>query len=212
MNNPEIFDRVIAVGVDIQNDFCPNGKLGIKEGDQVVPPFNQTTEWVRENNGQVALTQDWHPKKTAHFDKWVPHCIANTEGADFHKDLIVRPTDIILKKGTGVIDDAYSGFEAAADDTTTIEDIITPTKNERIAALFGGLATDWCLKATVLDAAKIANKYITTHRIGIYVIADAVKAVNLTPGDDIAAINEMKLAGAQFINSQDIAKFIKVQG
>ncbi len=98
------FDRLVTVGVDIQNDFCPGGSLAVPEGDQVIEPMNNVLRYTRESGGQVVLTRDWHPETTPHFDKWPVHCVAETEGAAFHPDLNVKESDIIINKGTGQTD------------------------------------------------------------------------------------------------------------
>lgn len=204
MNNLEVYDRIIAVGVDMQNDFCPNGNLGVNEGDQVIEPFNQVADHVRKQYGRVILTADKHPKITDHFNKWPPHCVEGTFGAEFHKDLAVKPQDIVLFKGTGTKDDAYSGFEATNDKDQTIEKIITPKQAERVAVAIGGLAADYCVKETVLDACDFARKQTLTEKFDIYVIEDAVRAVNLNPNDGQEAIEEMKQRGAIFLTAQQI--------
>lgn len=204
MINPETYNRIVTIGVDPQVDFCPGGTLAVTDGDQVMEPLNKAAEWTRQNNGQVVRTKDWHPEITDHFKNWPPHCVANTNGAEFHQDLKVKPEDIILYKGTGTEDDAYSGFEATNNEGQTIEKLITPKEDEKVVALIGGLATDYCVKATVLDACKIADKYITDHRLVVYVIADAIRAVNLKPDDGERAISEMKLRGARFATTEQI--------
>ncbi len=216
MINPEIYDRVVAVGVDIQNDFCPGGLLGVTEGDQVIEPFNNVAEWTRQQDGAVAFTRDMHPEKTGHFDVWPVHCVAGTPGAELHEAVHVELNDRILDKGTGVDEDAYSGFDGIDIIGKTLEKLITPQdQQERVAVLIGGLATDYCVKATVLDACAIVQRDypVTPHQVGVYVLEDAIRAVNLKPEDEKLAIDEMKLAGAQFVTSEDVlGGVIRVQG
>lgn len=142
--------------------------------------------------------------------------MAGTEGADFHEDLKVNENAIILNKGQSAEGHGYSGFEATDEDGTTLEELITPQemvapkRSERIAVLFGGLATDNCVKATVLGACGLADKiniprYSSPHKLSVFVIADAIRAANLNPRDNQLAIGVMKLrGGARFINSWDI--------
>ncbi len=94
--------------VDVQNDFCPGGALGVKEGDQVVPVINS----IIDRFDFVISSQDWHPEGSVHFEKWPPHCIAHTRGADFHPGLKTEKIGLKLRKGTADKDDGYSAFEA----------------------------------------------------------------------------------------------------
>lgn len=211
MTNLETYDRLVLATIDVQNDFCPGGALGVKEGNLIVPTLNALARFVRNTNGQVVFTRDWHPEQTAHFQEyggmWVPHCVAETPGAELHEDLNVQPDDIILNKGTSTTDDGYSGFEAVADDGTTLEAIAEPKTDEHVALLIGGLATDYCVKATVLDACKLAdsiNYPLNGRRLDVYVIQDAIRAVNLNDGDDKRAMDEMKVRGARFVNAHAI--------
>jgi nicotinamidase/pyrazinamidase len=173
--------------VDVQNDFCPGGALAVKDGDKIVPIINQI-----ENKFDIVISsQDWHPATTVHFEKWPPHCIAGTFGADFHPNLITDKIDLKLLKGTGNKDDGYSAFEA------TNVSLIDYLHENQVSDLYVcGLATDYCVKATVLDAIK--NGFHT------YVITDAVAAVNIEKGDDKKALNEMYLNGCTLIESEEI--------
>lgn len=197
MTHPEQYDRIVAIGVDMQNDFCPGGALAVAEGDRVVPVFNRLAQWVRNKNGIVALTADWHPEQTTHFDIWPRHCVADTEGAAFHPDLAVEAKDIVLRKGMGANEDAYSGFDARLPDGTKLAEVVRPKKQETVAVVIGGLATDYCVKATVLDALKQTDA-------GVYVIEDAIAAVNIQPNDGEQAIQEMKAARAVFMTADTI--------
>lgn len=114
----------IFVGVDPQNDFI-DGSLAVAEAEQIIEPINSIVDEIRKHDGTVVFTRDWHPEKTPHFDKWPVHCVANTIGAEFHKDLNIQPDDIIINKGTGQTD-GYSGWEGRSDKGETLESIITP--------------------------------------------------------------------------------------
>jgi nicotinamidase/pyrazinamidase len=173
--------------VDVQNDFCPGGALAVNDGDKIVPIINQ----IQDKFDFVISSQDWHPANTVHFEKWPPHCIAGTFGADFHPNLITDKIDLKLLKGTGNKDDGYSAFEA-----TNVSLIDYLRKNQIQDLYVCGLATDYCVKATVLDA--IENGFHT------YVITDAVAAVNVEKGDDRKALNEMYLKGCTLIKSEEI--------
>ena len=173
--------------VDVQNDFCPGGALGVKDGDKVVPVINK----IIDDFDFVISSQDWHPQDSVHFEKWVPHCVADTPGADFHPDLKVERIDLKLKKGTANKDDGYSAFEAT---NASLSEFLR--KNKITNLYVCGLTTDYCVKATVLDA--LSQGFHT------YVITDAVKPVNAQPGDDTKALNQMYRAGAVLVESGDI--------
>jgi len=212
MSTPETYNRIVAVGVDIQNDFIPGGSLAVEGGDKIVRPFNELAAWVRqEHEGIVAFTRDWHPEQTSHFGfppnfetTWPVHCVANTLGASFHPDLDVRDTDPVLSKGTLPDEDAYSGFQAVTHDGLTLETLTRPLLHERVAVVIGGLATDYCVKATVLDALRFAKHYETDPKrdIGVFVLSDLIKAV--APESGAKAIEEMKEAGVRFITSAEL--------
>ncbi len=203
---PQNADRIVMIDVDVQNDFCPGGALGVTEGDQVVTPVNTLNEFARANDGTVIATGDQHPAVTPHFDTWPVHCVADTFGSRFHSDLDIRPTDIIIDKGMGQTD-GYSGYEGVTKDNITIEQLVAPrSPKERVAVILGGLATDYCVKATALDAAKQADRVRAAKQgvIDVYVAEDAIRAVNIQPGDSTSAIAEMRAAGIIITTSTDI--------
>lgn len=202
--------RNILVGVDPQKDFTPGGSLAVNEGDQVVAPLNNVARAVRQSGGQVVYTRDWHPAETPHFadfgGQWPVHCVAGTKGAEFHPDLDVQPGDIIISKGMGQTD-GYSGWEGKSDTGATIETIITPrTPQEKVRVLLGGLATDFCVKATALD---IAEHFQDDERAKIYLLRDAIRAVGLTPTAEEEALAAMKEAGVLAIPSTEAIAMIE---
>ncbi len=175
--------------VDVQNDFCPGGALGAPGTDEVVPVLNE----VMENGAfdMILASKDWHPEETVHFEKWPVHCVRNTKGAEFHPDLKEQPIDTILYKGTGNKDDGYSAFEA------TNKDLAQFLREKGVEYLYvGGLTTDYCVRATVLDALK--------EGFHVYVIEEAIRPVNANPGDGERAVREMKDAGAIFISKEEL--------
>jgi nicotinamidase/pyrazinamidase len=173
--------------VDVQNDFCPGGSLGVPEGDRVVPVINQ----LMEKFDVVVASKDWHPHKTVHFEKWPVHCVHNTRGAEFHPDLKSAKIQQVFLKGTRDRDDGYSAFEA------TNLDLAEYLRRAGVSELYvAGLATDYCVRASALDAIKLG--FTTT------VVTDAVAAVKVKPGDDAKAIEEMKEAGANLVSSKDV--------
>ncbi len=198
---PIAVDRLVTIGVDIQNDFI-TGSLAVNEGAEVVRPMNDVMHYTREQDGVVTLTRDWHPESTAHFDTWPVHCVEQTEGAALHPELDQQPEDIIISKGTSQIDDGYSGFEGQADDGTTLEQLIQPkTLRERVGVLIGGLATDFCVKATMLDGIR---EFKDTPNVHFALIQDAVRGVDLQPGDSEKALQEMATNGAIFTQSEAV--------
>lgn len=219
MNTPETFNRVVTVGVDIENDFSPTGSLPVPYGDEVVPTFNNVAAWTREQpGGVVAFTKDWHPEHTNHFETeggpWPVHCVADTYGSEFIDGLDVQDGDPILLKGTEVDEDAYSGFQAAAHDGLTLETLVHPLHGERVAILIGGLATDYCVKETVLDALRFADhvkQQDQSRQLGVFVLRDAIRAVNIDPLDGDKAIEEMRAAGAQFVSSEEVVRNLAVE-
>lgn len=186
--------RPVLIGIDVQNDFI-TGSLAVAEGEQVVAPLNTIAETVRHHGGQVVFTRDWHPGETPHFvnfgGQWPVHCVAGTTGASFHDKLNVQPGDTIIDKGMGQTD-GYSGWEGQSDTGETLETIITPrTPHEKVQVFLGGLATDFCVKATALD---IANHFRDDARVSIYLLREAVRAVGLTPNAEEEALAAMKEA------------------
>ena len=201
--------RTVLIGVDIQNDFI-NGSLAVPDGEAVVTPFNRTAAATRRVGGTVILTRDWHPEETPHFNTsggpWPVHCVAETNGAAFHPDLVVQPTDIVVSKGTGETD-GYSGWEGVAADGQTIETIVTPmAQAEKVRVFIGGLATDYCVKATAID---IAKTFATDERVATYLLRDAVRGVEITSGDTAQALQEIADAGAVQITSDEAIAMIE---
>ncbi len=173
--------------VDVQNDFLPGGALAVKNGDEVIAPINR----LMKHFDMVLASKDWHPARTVHFDKWPVHCVRGTEGAAFPRDLNISSIRKIFLKGTGNTDDGYSAFEA------TNEDLESFLKINGIKKLYVvGLATDYCVKATALDAAGKGFE--------VYVVREAVRAVNLHPDDETNAFMEMKEAGVKIISINQI--------
>lgn len=180
------------VVVDVQNDFAdPDGSLAVAGGDAAVPFINHLIEVAQASSATVVYTRDWHPDTTPHFAKdggiWPVHCVGDTWGANFHPDLVVSGPDI--KKGTGG-EDGYSGFsvrdpETGEQSATGLEGLLREAGIDDVVVV--GLATDYCVKETALDAARLG--FATT------VLADGIRPVNLNPGDGARAIAEMVTAG-----------------
>ncbi len=188
------YDPAVAlVVVDVQNDFAdPSGGLYVAGGEQVVPVVNREVAAARDAGAVVVYTQDWHPADTPHFQKdggtWPVHCVGGTWGAELHPGLMVAGERV--RKGTGG-EDGYSGFTVR--DPVTGEERATPLEGllrergvERLVVT--GIATDYCVLETVLDGVRLG--FPTT------VLAEAVRAVDLTPGDGERALRAMAEAGA----------------
>lgn len=178
--------RILLI-VDLQNDFCPGGSLAIEEGNEIVPVINGLIDKM----DVVIATQDWHPEDSTHFEKWPVHCVANTTGAEFNPKLDADKIDQIVLKGTGQDDPGYSAFDA-----TNIS-LETYLKEQQVGSLYVvGLATDYCVRASALDARKLG--------IDTYVVTDAIAAVDLNEGDGKKALDEMSKAGCKFVTSKDV--------
>jgi nicotinamidase/pyrazinamidase len=205
MKELETYDQVVSVNVDIQNDFCPGGSLAVADGNEVVAPMNQVNEWVRDNNGRVIFTRDWHPEQTPHFEQWPVHCVQGTVGAEFHPDLELKPSDTIASKGMGQ-SNGYSGWRADLEPNRTerVDEAIRKNLlHNRIALIVGGIATDVCVRATVLDGLRTASRF-GDGQLDIFVVKDGVAAVNAEAGDGDKALEEMEEAGARLVTSEDV--------
>lgn len=183
----EVNNKRALLVVDVQNDFCPGGALGVKDGDKVVPIINS----LMEKFDLVISTQDWHPLETIHFGKWPLHCIADTKGADFHPDLRSERIGLRLLKGTENKDDGYSAFEAT---NTSLTQYLQEQGVETLYVC--GLTTDYCVKASALDSLR--------EGFNTFVITDAVAPVNLNPNDEQKALQELTEAGCGLIVSDEI--------
>jgi len=173
--------------VDVQNDFCPGGALAVPEGDEVVPVINN----LMRKFSVIVASKDWHPHQTVHFEKWPVHCVHNSRGAEFHPGVESTLIQQVFLKGTGNKDDGYSAYEA------TNLDLEQYLKEQGVDELYvTGLATDYCVLASVIDSVKRGFK--------TNVVTDAVAAVNLKPGEGTKALEEMKRAGAVLVESKDL--------
>jgi nicotinamidase/pyrazinamidase len=177
--------------IDVQNDFCPGGALAVKDGDQVVPPLNRYMAKFKAAGAPIFATRDWHPAKTSHFNTsggpWPPHCIQGSQGAQFHPALTLPSETVIVSAGMGSDEDGYSGFLGKDERGILLVDLL---RQQGVEHLFvGGLATDYCVKHTVLDGLKEGFKVV--------LLTDSVRGVNLKPDDSARAIEEMLHAGAE---------------
>jgi nicotinamidase/pyrazinamidase len=178
--------------VDVQNDFCPGGALGVPDGDRVTIPLSRAAERFREAGLPVFASRDWHPAVTRHFSDyggiWPPHCVQGSRGADFHPDLRLPAGTVIISKGIDPDRDSYSAFEGTRDDGAILESCLALRGVGHI--YIGGLATDYCVRSSALDAVR-AGLVVT-------VLTDCVAGVELKPGDSVRALEEMARAGVRF--------------
>jgi nicotinamidase/pyrazinamidase len=195
------YDATTAlIVVDVQNDFAdPRGSLAVDGGAHIVPFVNDQVRAAHEAGGVVIYSQDWHPEHTPHFATdggiWPVHCVQDTWGAAFHEALTVEGP--IVRKGTNG-EDGYSAFtvrEPLSGETTATE--LEQLLRDRTVrtVIVCGLATDYCVKATALDALRL--------RFATYVLADGVRSVDLQPGDGDLAIAELEEAGATIVHEWD---------
>ncbi|MFB0527765.1 MAG: bifunctional nicotinamidase/pyrazinamidase [bacterium] len=186
--------------VDVQNDFCPGGALAVPEGDKIVPSLNKYMMIFSRKKWPIFASRDWHPKETKHFKKfggpWPGHCIQNTRGARLHPNLRLPKETIILSKGMDPDKDSYSAFQAVDSKRTEFFELL---KMSGIKELYvGGLATDYCVKSSALDALKSGFK--------VKLLMDAIRGVNMKPKDSEEAIEEMVSRGAEKMTLEMLSK------
>lgn len=207
-----LMNKKALILVDIQNDFCEGGALAVKDGDLVVPVANKLISLFNQNNDLVIGTKDWHPASHKSFainsngnigelgelnglpQVWWPvHCVENKYGSKFHKNL--KGVDITIFKGQDPEVDSYSAFfDNGKKHKTDLDKVL---KDKDIDTLYiMGLATDYCVKFTVLDALELGYK--------VYLVEDGCRGVNISYDDSIKAIETMKNSGAIIINSNDL--------
>ena len=179
--------------VDVQNDFLPGGSLAVPEGDQIIPILNEYLQLFVDRKLPVFATRDWHPENHCSFvdqgGMWPPHCIAGSYGAAFPDTLHISEEIIVISKAQDPKADAYSGLDHT--------DLDIRMKSLGIeCAWVGGLATDYCVINTVQDL--ISSGYV------VYLLSDAIRAVNVHSEDGQNAISEMVASGAHLLNRDDI--------
>ena len=197
--------------VDIQNDFVPGGALAVAEGDKVVPVANR----IQSAFDLIVATQDWHPANHGSFASqhpgtkpgdvidlngiaqvlWPDHCVQRSRGAEFHPGLETRRIAAVFQKGVDPEIDSYSGFfDNGHRRGTGLAEYI---RSRNVTDVYiAGLATDYCVKFTALDARSLG--------LNVFIVEDACRGVNLNPGDSAAAIDQMQAAGVHAITSDDL--------
>lgn len=198
--------------IDIQNDFCPGGALAVPGGDQVVTVANR----LQPGFGLVVATQDWHPREHGSFASqhpgrvpgdrvqlgglpqvlWPDHCVQGTAGADFHPDLDLRRVSAVVRKGMDVEIDSYSGFyDNGHRQSTGLAGLLRERGVRRLFLV--GLATDYCVRFTALDAVREGFTAV--------VLVDGCRGVELSPGDVDAALVELGEAGVSTVLTEDLS-------
>jgi len=185
-------NRDALIIVDVQRDFCSGGALPVPEGERIIPVLNKYIEKFSKAGGLIVATRDWHPPNHISFKNyggtWPPHCIQGTPGADFHPDLKLPKESKIVSKASQADKEAYSGFDGT--------DLERELRDAGIRRVFvGGLATDYCVKSTVLDALNLSFETV--------LLLDAIKGVDVNPGDSERAIKEMLESGAKKASLSD---------
>jgi nicotinamidase/pyrazinamidase len=184
--------------VDVQNDFCPSGALGVPDADRIVPVINRYIKVFAKKGFFIFATRDWHPVRTKHFKDfggiWPAHCIQNSQGAAFHPKLRLPKGTIFLHKGMDPEKDSYSAFHAEDERGVGFLKLLNLLGVDGI--FIAGLATDYCVKYSTRDAVK--------HGFKVRVLADAIKGVDLKPGDSEMAIKDMLRHGAKVLTFRNI--------
>jgi len=188
-----IDEHSVLVVVDVQNDFCPGGAVPVPEGDKVVPMLNEYVKKFRNAGAAIIFTRDWHPHDHSSFKSqggpWPPHCVQGSKGAEFHEALVLPPGAEVVSKADKR-DEAYSFFQGT--------DLAREFHQRSLTKMFvGGLATDYCVKETVLDGLK--------NGFEVYHLDDASRGVNVQPNDAALALAEMVKRGAKRVTLNDLA-------
>lgn len=191
METPRIHPGDALVVVDLQRDFLPGGALAVPGGDEVIDPLKDAIAEFEQAGLPVYYSRDWHPPDHVSFQAqggpWPPHCVAGTEGAEFAPSLRPPQEAAIISKATTRERDAYSAFDGT--------DLADRLKADGVRRVFvGGLATDYCVRATVLDA--------RASGFDVEVLGDAVRAVEVEAGDGERALQEMVSSGANLTTTR----------
>lgn len=183
--------------VDMQNDFLPGGKLEVPNSDTIIPIINEYIKIFEKKGLPVVFTRDWHPENHLSFKEnggiWPKHCVQNTEGVQINKDIYIPNNSVIINKAFQSDMEAYSGFQNT--------DLDQKLKEMNVKNLFVcGVATDYCVLNTVLDAIKLNYK--------VYLLIDAIKGVDVNPNDSEEAIKKMISNGVELLVFDEIVQFV----
>jgi nicotinamidase/pyrazinamidase len=188
--------------VDVQNDFCPGGTLAVPHGDTVVPVLNNYMMAFQQLGYPVYASRDWHPVETKHFKQfgglWPIHCLQNSPGAAFHPGLRLPQDAVVISKGMDPDAESYSAFLGFDSQGNAFPAVL---QREGVKDIFvGGLATDYCVQASCLDAVGQGYK--------VYLLKDAIQGVNIKPDDSAKAIHTMVKAGVTFVTLAQLPDFL----
>jgi nicotinamidase/pyrazinamidase len=179
--------------VDVQRDFLPGGSLAVPDGDAVISILNRYLQRFQVAGLPIVATRDWHPPDHSSFagegGSWPAHCVQGSRGAEFPEQLQLPQEAALVSKATKRDADAYSGFEG-----TNLRQYLQEAAVRRV--FIGGLATDYCVLATVKDAVDVG--------LEVVVLGDAIRAVNVEPGDGERALDEMRSVGARIIELAEL--------
>lgn len=194
--------RAALLVVDVQLDFCPGGALPVPLGDHVIPVLNRYLQLFVRTGRPIFASRDWHPKESEHFrengGKWPAHCVQGTPGADFHPELLLPDSTVVITKGTSRWDDGYSALQGVTENGTPFTMLLRRMNLDRL--FVGGLATDYCVKQSVLEA--LAEGFEVT------LLTDAIRGVELRHGDSDRAIAEMVEAGADVATLESVGGWV----
>jgi nicotinamidase/pyrazinamidase len=183
----------VLLVTDIQNDFLPGGSLAVSHGDEVVPVLNRYIGAFLAQGLPVYATRDWHPERHCSFHAqggpWPPHCVAGTRGAEFAATLTLPPDAMVISKATSQNQEAYSSFQG-----TDLDRRLRAAGIHRV--FIGGLTTDYCVLNTVRDARRLGYE--------VMLLTDAIRAVDVQPGDGLRAEEEMARLGARRISLEGL--------
>ena len=180
--------------VDVQKDFCPGGALAAPGGDRIIAAVNRHIADARERDMPVYASRDWHPAITTHFNKyggeWPAHCVQETTGAQFHADMKLPADTVVISKGEDPARPGYSAFDGHTSDGKTL---LHDLRDRHVTRLYvGGIATDYCVKATAIDGAEAG--------LDVCVLRDAVTGIDVRPGDVDRALEDMSRTGVQIVD------------
>lgn len=189
--------------VDVQNDFCAGGALAVPDGDRVVDPINRLLAAQAAAGAALFASRDWHPVGSSHFSdqggNWPVHCVAGTPGAAFHPRLRLPAATVVVSKGQAPDSDGYSAFDGTLPAGETLARALAEQHVGRLIVC--GLATDYCVRASVLDA--------RARGLDVVVVRDAIAAVDLQSGDGAAALREMQASGADLVTLEQALALVE---
>lgn len=192
-------DGDVLVVVDVQNDFLPGGALGVSDGDQVIAPLNRAIGVFTRKKLPVFFSRDWHPADHVSFQQrggpWPPHCVQNTEGAQFSAALEMPDNPVVFSKGAKPEEEQYSAYYGKNGSGREMRTALAEIGARRV--FIGGLATDYCVLNTAIDLLKDGR--------AVVVLADACRAVNVAPDDGEKALARMAAEGAAISETERLA-------